>query len=162
MATDASYDPTEFQEALRRAMERRGHSQQAAGDMIGVSQSVVSRWLRAPGDPMLTPPSVESLEKASAYIGLPLSELRRMTGNMPPAELELYNRVAGKRDNRFEALANQMRQAWPDMDEQGKRQVEEINRVLLDLHHGGRARRHHNRKAQPPEDSPRAALVNAA
>ena len=156
MAAPSDYDPAEFQEVLRAWMTRNGLSQMAAGQVVGISQGVINRWLKPRGDPYLVQPTVDSLEKLEPYLRVPLIQLKRMTNNLAMADLDLLNAVNATRpNNRLEALLNDLRAAWSELEQDEPQALdhnEDVTRVLWGLHHNRTRRQRKPRTAG--EDSP--------
>jgi len=163
MAADPSYDPTEFQEVLRAWMDRNGLSQMAAGQTIGISQGIINRWLKPPGDPYLVQPTVDSLEKLTPHLRVPLVQLKRMTNNLSAADLELLTAVKADRpNNRLEALLSDIRAAWSELEQseppQVLEQAEDVTRAAWRLHHN-RSRRSRKVERDEPSESGRNSLM---
>ena len=150
MAADPTYDPTEFQDALRDWMRRKGLSQSSAGYTIGLSPGIINRWLKPRDDQYFVQPTIDSLEKLAPHIGIPLVRLKEMTGNLTPEQAELAKAQAKRLPdhNGFEALVSDIRSQWPDLDPADREVVKDVTRRLLGMHHA--------RSRKPREERPKS------
>lgn len=164
MAASPEYDPTEFQSVLRAWMERHGFSQMAAGQTVGISQGIINRWLKPPGDPYLVQPTIDSLEKIAPHVRIPMLELKRMTNNLTPADRQLL--TAGPPDSpldhRLESLLNELRAQWHVLGDEDKQQAEDVTRVAFRLHHARTRKSRQSRTEKGPDDSPRRRQLMVA
>lgn len=151
MAADPAYHPEEFQEMLRAHLRRHGLSQMALGNLTGVSQGTINRWLKPYGDPYLVQPTVDTLQRLAPHLhGVTLTDLKRMTNNLSPAEA---TRAPAPRDQRHAALADELAQNWKDLDDKDRSFIESVVHSVIDMHH--------NKTRRPRPKSPKTESSDA-
>lgn len=155
------WDPTEFQEAIRRLQDRRGLSQNRLAAEAGFSQTTLNRWMQPleGGNPAyrLTRPTTKQLALLAQVPGAPsYQELLRMVGYLTPSAAEQRE----QRPAPIESLANYLASAWDSADESQREAgmdaihdaataiVENVWRV-----HSMRTRRRQRRARVEPPDS---------
>lgn len=155
----AQWDPTELQGTINAFLANQDWSQADLARAAGISPGVVNRWMQPPGSGMLVQPTDATLRKVAPVLRVPLNELLRMAGRTDPSNIKPTDPPD------LDAVFQQMRAAYPKMDEARRSVSLDMIRSIFNDHMPRRPDRRRTRKeknTQPEEDSPWGIRLTSA